>query len=650
MLKWIARLRRTDSETRGFLGRLRRDMRGNTLAIVGAALVPLTAMIGSGVDMSRAYMAKTRLQSACDAAALAGRRVMQNDTVNQTVIDEARRFFNFNFNQGLYQTAAFTPAVTRSAQGTVRVTASTTMPTSIMRMFGFNTLPLDVTCDASLNFVNTDVMLVLDVTGSMDWDINGNTTNNDANRRITALRDAVMALYDELAPIQTQLEANGLRLRYGVVPYSSTVNVGRLISGAVPVPTGGGLPGNPAYLADSVAYQTRVGDYDDFTTITNSDTTVTETYGSSITSAQCDQYGINASYPTLNGQPTSTGGPPPNPVTQITYSRRDWGQTGDTSGTSQTCRRYRRTVTTQSGYQNDGWIYRQSTVDTSQYKLGTPVAINTEDEQDGGLTATQGEYNPVQAATLAVGDDQTNVTWNGCIEERESTSVITGSSNNPIPNNAFDLDVNRIPNNDATRWRPMWPSIEFRRSSSSNGTSMSGAACPEEARRLQAWSRTALLSYVNDLDPGGSTYHDTGMIWGARMISNAGIFADSPDTFASMPVARHVIFMSDGQMDTDRTLYGMYGIESLDQRISGMSSPSESELNGRHMRRFRLMCEATKSLGASIWVIAFGTALSADMQACASNVNQASTIGSRDALIARFREIGSNIGALRLTQ
>src|SRR6476659_8968425 len=61
---------------RSFLGRLARDARGNTLAIIGAALVPLAGMIGSGVDMSRAYMAKTRLQSACDAGELAGRRVM----------------------------------------------------------------------------------------------------------------------------------------------------------------------------------------------------------------------------------------------------------------------------------------------------------------------------------------------------------------------------------------------------------------------------------------------------------------------------------------------------------------------------------------------------------------------------------------------
>ena len=90
-----------------------------------------------------------------------------------------------------------------------------------MRMFGFTSLPLDVTCDASLNFVNTDVMLVLDVTGSMDG-----RHDRRHERRSMSLRDAVMALYDELAPIQTQLEANGLRLRYGVVPYSSTVNVG----------------------------------------------------------------------------------------------------------------------------------------------------------------------------------------------------------------------------------------------------------------------------------------------------------------------------------------------------------------------------------------------------------------------------------------
>ncbi len=159
-----------------------------------------------------------------------------------------------------------------------------------------------------------------------------------------------------------------------------------------------------------------------------------------------------------------------------------------------------------------------------------------------------------------------------------------------------------------------------------------------------------MQSYVNSLLPTGNTYHDTGMIWGARMISNAGIFADSPDLFNGMPVARHIIFMSDGQMDTDRNVYSLYGVERYDERVSGQSNPSESELNSRHMQRFKMICNAAKSMNVSIWVIAFGTTLSSEMQECASNSNQASTIGSRDELIARFRQIGSNIGALRLTQ
>ena len=62
-----------------------------------------------------------------------------------------------------------------------------------------------------------------------------------------------------------------------------------------------------------------------------------------------------------------------------------------------------------------------------------------------------------------------------------------------------------------------------------------------------------------------------------------------------------------------------------------------------------MACDAAKSLNASIWVIAFGTTLSADMTNCASSPSQASTAANRAQLLARFREIGSNIGALRLT-
>ena len=636
-----------DSRRRkGFLTRLARDVRGNTLAIVGAALVPLAAMIGSGVDMSRAYMAKTRLQSACDAGALAGRRIMENDTLTDAVRNEARRFFNFNFRQGLYETEPFTPNVTRPESGTIRVTASTRIPTAIMHMFGFESLPLHVTCDASLNFVNTDVMLVLDVTGSMGETLGG-------SQKIVALRDAVMALYDELAPIQTQLQSNGMRLRYGVVPYSTTVNVGSLIRGA-----------NPDYLADSVTFRSRVANYNDLEveyipTTGAPQTPVVQAYPSSISQANCDKYGRNVSFSGFSPSATSGGGPAPTTTWIRAFSNNEesgvdwgWSGSGDTSGTTRACRRrYVQRDTTYTAdyhYESSGYSYQDEDYDVSQYKLGGSVTIAND---DNGEVETSATYDPFELPTVAEGVSTTSISWNGCIQERETVNTITSTSGYAIPTEAYDLNINLIPHDVHTRWRPMIPSMYYRRNSNGTHQVMTNSApCPAASRRLTAWTRSEMLNYVNALQPTGNTYHDIGMIWGARMISSGGIFGDSTDTFNGMPVARHIIFMTDGVMDTDEDVLAFHGVERNEHNVGGSPLPSDTELESRHMQRFKMVCNAAKSMNASIWVIAFGSTLQPHLLECASNSNQASVASNRDQLIARFRQIGSNIGALRLTQ
>jgi Flp pilus assembly protein TadG len=648
------------SRGRNFLSRLAQDAKGNTLAIVGAALVPLTAMIGSGVDMSRAYMAKTRLQMACDAAALAGRRVMQNDQMSDAVTAEATRFFNYNFNQGQYGTAAFTPAVSRPASGTIRVAASTTIPTTVMRMFGFNNLPLSVTCDAQLSFVNTDVMLVLDVTGSMAEYIDG-------TQKIVSLRDAVLALYDELSPIQTQLEANGMRLRYGIVPYSTTVNVGALIRAV-----------NPNYLVNSMTYNSRVANFNRQVAEYSStpqppEPPVSQTYGSSITQSDCDKYGRNVAFSGFSPSPTTGGGPPPTASWTRTFSNDesggvDWGWSGasDTSGTNRSCRRrYVETDTTYviSGYhyESSGWLYQEEPLDVSQYKLGNTINIATSipryDQPPAAEADTGGTYDMIEAAASGMSHiTVANATWNGCIQERDTVSTITGSSGYTIPAGAYDLNINLIPYDDATRWRPMLPQLYWRSDSHAN---IGSAPCPYAAQRLQAMNRGQMESYVNMLTPTGNTYHDIGMIWGARLLSNQGVFAaDNPDTFNGMPVSRHIIFMTDGVMDNNNDVLAHQGLEANDHNVGGTPEPSDADPTGttlgtmenRHMQRFKMICNAAKAMGYSIWVIAFGSTLQPHLSECASNANQASVASNRDQLIARFREIGSNIGALRLTQ
>ncbi len=90
-----------------FLARLARDTRGNTLALMAAAFFPLAGLIGGGVDMSRIYITKTRLQQACDAGALSGRKAMGSGSWTTTTggtRDRAYQLFDANFKQGDFGT------------------------------------------------------------------------------------------------------------------------------------------------------------------------------------------------------------------------------------------------------------------------------------------------------------------------------------------------------------------------------------------------------------------------------------------------------------------------------------------------------------------------------------------------------------------
>lgn len=209
----------------GFLGRIARDTRGNTLAIMAAALVPIAAMIGSGLDMGRAYLAKSKLQIACDAAALAARRHMGNSALGQESIQEGERFFAFNFPPGTMQSTAVDLDIKASDEdaSTVEVSATTKVPTTIMAMFGAEDIPITVACSADQDYVHNDIMLVLDVTGSMNCEAGTNCSialTEQSNSRLSRLRNAAAALYRALE------DAGDVRTRYGFMPYSMSINVG----------------------------------------------------------------------------------------------------------------------------------------------------------------------------------------------------------------------------------------------------------------------------------------------------------------------------------------------------------------------------------------------------------------------------------------
>ena len=215
-----------------FLSRLRTNEVANVLPMMAMALVPIAGMVGSGLDMSRAYMTKAKLQTACDSAALATRRYMGGNPFSRDADDngepdaktEGKKFFAFNFPTGTMGTAAVTPSIT-AVGDVVTVSATTAVPTTIMKMFGKNEIELSTTCDADQDYVNNDIMLVLDVTGSMNCTAGTDcdyAATEQSNSRISKLRSDAGALYRALSGA-----AAGVRIRYGFMPYSMTVNVGK---------------------------------------------------------------------------------------------------------------------------------------------------------------------------------------------------------------------------------------------------------------------------------------------------------------------------------------------------------------------------------------------------------------------------------------
>ncbi|NJO14153.1 MAG: hypothetical protein HC870_03280 [Rhizobiales bacterium] len=148
-----------------------------------------------------------------------------------------------------------------------------------------------------------------------------------------------------------------------------------------------------------------------------------------------------------------------------------------------------------------------------------------------------------------------------------------------VPAGAFDLNINLIPANDAQRWKPMLPNIQWKREDSSGNVlnlppqtgneARPGFICPPAARRLTELTRADVVTYTNALTGGGQTYHDVGMFWGARFISPRGIFrADNETAPNGDAIARHIVFMTDGTQVNSNENYSTHGIEWWDRRIT----------------------------------------------------------------------------------
>lgn len=178
------------------------------IAVAFGLMIPVViGAVGLSVDMSQAYLVKARLSSALDAAALAAAASGSDD--EGVIQDKVDAFMEANYPEGRIGSKI---AVDVSLDGDeLTVNATARLETSFMKIFGYETLDVDAETIVQREVRGLEVVMVLDNTGSM-------STDNNIGTLKTATINFIEILFESVEDPEL--------VKVGLVPYSSSVNVG----------------------------------------------------------------------------------------------------------------------------------------------------------------------------------------------------------------------------------------------------------------------------------------------------------------------------------------------------------------------------------------------------------------------------------------
>lgn len=189
-----------------------RDRRGGLAPFIAISIIPLIAFIGIGTDAARGYIIKSRLSYALDAAGLAGARVAYSANRDADIL----MYFNANFPPGYMHATLDGPHFTMNATNEVlTLSATATVGTTFLRVIGIDTMTVAASSEITRQTQLLDLVLVMDVSGSMASPSGGGLT------RVAAARQAASDLVDIL------YGADSIKnlLKIGLVSFNSKVNV-----------------------------------------------------------------------------------------------------------------------------------------------------------------------------------------------------------------------------------------------------------------------------------------------------------------------------------------------------------------------------------------------------------------------------------------
>lgn len=190
------------------MNRFINDEQGGLAIVAGISLVTLMVASGVSVDYARNYMVKSQLTSALDAAGLAAGATLNSQDIQQTV----DRYFWANFPEGFMGATVDGPHyVLSNNDSVVTVSATATLNSSLMQVAGIDETTLPASVDVTRESQGMELVMVLDVTGSMN-----------SSGKLQSMKNAASGMVKTLYGDDDTKE----NLWIGLVPYSQTVNIG----------------------------------------------------------------------------------------------------------------------------------------------------------------------------------------------------------------------------------------------------------------------------------------------------------------------------------------------------------------------------------------------------------------------------------------
>ncbi|MEM6555080.1 MAG: TadE/TadG family type IV pilus assembly protein [Pseudomonadota bacterium] len=576
------------------------DPSGQVTTIFAFSLLPICAVAGFSLDLQNQIQREVKTQAVLDSAVLAASKVMQTGASDAEIADTVADFVSVHVDS-LPGFSCATPTITMPADDpSIEASLECTQDTTLMQIFGQDTLPVKVESVSTYSLTAIDIALMFDLSGSMNGD-----------NRLVDLKSAATDALDILLP-RTATGDIVENTRIAMVSYGSMLNAGPFfeqVTGLTPTRTYTDIVF--AELDDSdIDHGRSYSEIDVYLYDADSGDPIAEIGDGALIKVDTDQldnmtivvepksgHYLFADFESfefrLSGTETKNSAESVEPFAL-------YGDSGLTSlnGEQWSTGAYELELRGYDGNGLTGTLILDKTIAFELFKEGDVQ----ESEESYTLTST-------------------------CVWEREGTEQFTdappAAGSYLAAGSAWFRQLS--PDSPDGFWE-----VGFNEHGEKDRNSLN---CPSSIPIELTSNRDTLDTYVSTLSARGYTAGHLGVAWTWYLISDRwdAIFDDTaaPAAFTDAEIKKAVILMTDGSFNS----YGYRG-------------------QGNSPTQARALCEKMKEKGIIVYAVAFKAPSRGQsvLQDCATNSTTDFNATNRDELKAAYKEIAVQVSDLRLSE